>query len=409
MRLGLGLGLIGGQGPLSAPVPRVTLTGSERVGFSAHSFLAQAVDNIADAGDPFFRNTWAGGYDLGFAPYSSLKTRWDNNGVDRTGSYSNALWVTEFTNPYAGGWPAIDSAASIETLQYLYWYARMSQAKGCRVMFIYPPWSPQSVGASLDDETMSRAAFWRDWLMARPEITMQIYVMPVPVIVRRMRTYFQTPAIGPALNEAGAVSNGITINGVSVNGLDYTTTNGSVSCYGVATPPAGSIVEFDITSTGVTYFRIDQEGDMTSPNYTELVPGGIPAGTQRVSVTIPSYTNRAYIGFRSPSSAVRVQISNWKVTGAAMSPYKDGDDLHLSNLVSDAPRTSAMAAMGAGLRMMMLGARLPDDPTWSTQMRELVALVWAALAEYAFTGLGGSVNVTPTPGQNPLPSPAPLP
>lgn len=68
-----------------------------------------------------------------------------------------------------------------------------------------------------------------------------------------------------------------------------------------------------------------------------------------------------------------------------------------------------MAAMGAGLRMMMLGARLPDDPTWSTQMRELVGLVWAALAEYAFTGLGGSVNVTPTPGQNPLPSPAPLP
>lgn len=54
---------------------RMTIAATERIGFSAHSFLAQTVDNIADAGDPFFRNAWAGGYDMGFAPYSSLKTR----------------------------------------------------------------------------------------------------------------------------------------------------------------------------------------------------------------------------------------------------------------------------------------------------------------------------------------------
>lgn len=58
---------------------------------------------------------------------------------------------------------------------------------------------------------------------------------------------------------------------------------------------------------------------MTTPNFTELVTGGILAGTQHISVTLPDYTNpdytsRAYIGFRSPTSSQTVQITNWRVT-----------------------------------------------------------------------------------------------
>ena len=260
---------------------RTSLAGNERIGFSAHSFLAQAVDNLADAGDPFFRTAWAGGYDMGFAPYSSLKTRWDANGVDRTGSYSGGLWLTEFTNPYAGGWPAPGSAESNDTLQHLYWYALTAQAKGCKALFIYPPWSPASVNASLDADTMAHAVFWQAWL--RQHVQIPIYVMPVPVIVRRIRAYFS--------------------------------------------------------------------------------PG---------------------------------------------SPYKDSDDLHLSNTDSGSPRTSTMAAMGAGLIMMMMGRRLANDPGWSTQMRDLVGIVWNTIAEYACTGLGGATVVAPASGSDPLPEPLPL-
>lgn len=88
------------------------------------------------------------------------------------------------------------------------------------------------------------------------------------------------------------------------------------------------------------------------------------------------------------------------------SPFKSGDDLHLSNTVSDAPLTATMAAMGAGLEMMMTGARLADDPGWSVQMRDLVAIVWTAVAEYACTGLGGATVVAPASGADPLPLPA---
>lgn len=260
---------------------RVTVAATETVGFSAHSFLAQAVDDLADAGDPFFKNTWAGAHDLNMMAYSSLTQRWDANGVDRTGSYSGALWLTEFANPYAGSWPAPASADGLATLQHLYWYALTAQAKGCKAVFIYPPWSPQSVDPALDANTMSHAAFWQQWL--GQHVTIPVFVMPVPVIVRRIRSYF-----------------------------------------------------------------------------------------------------------------------------GASSPFKDGDDLHLSNSVSGTPMTATMASLGAGLIMMMTGQRLADNPAWNTQMRDLVGIVWDAIAEYACTGLGGATVVAPVTSADPLPSPAPL-
>lgn len=123
--------------------------------------------------------------------------------MDRTGAYSGALWLTEFANPYAGGWTARGSAESVETLQHLYWFALTAQAKGCKAVMTYPPWSPASVDASLYGQTMAQAAFWQAWLGQHVQIP--VYVMPVPVIVRRIRTYFAAPAIGPALNDPAAV------------------------------------------------------------------------------------------------------------------------------------------------------------------------------------------------------------
>lgn len=119
--------------------------------------------------------------------------------------------------------------------------------------------------------------------------------------------------IPPYLNDAAAVSQGITINSVSATALSYTATNGGTACYGVPIPPAGSVVDFDIICSTTTYLRLDAEGDMTSPNYTELVTGGIPAGTTHVKVTIPAYTSRSFIGFRTASTGGTVQISNWVV------------------------------------------------------------------------------------------------
>lgn len=266
----------GGAGP--GPV-RTVIDRAEGVGFSAHSFLAFAAAVTGDGGSPVFDAIWGGPIRLNYLGFSSLKDRWDANGLDRTGTYAGALWLTEFTNP-AEGWPAYDSARGIETLQYLFWYGLTAQAKGCKAIFIYPPWSPEGM-AALDPTTMQHAQFWRDWLDARPEITIPVYLMPVPVIVGRFRDYF-----------------------------------------------------------------------------------------------------------------------------APQSIYSDG--LHLRG-PNDAAPNQSMGAMGVGLDMMMTGQRIPNDAGWNADMIAQVGIVWDTIQEYACTGFGGPVVVTPIGSTDPLPSPAPLP
>lgn len=193
MHLGLALSLmspiIAALGALPGPV-RPTLARTEAIGLSAHSFLAFAAAVTGDGGSTVFPARWTGARNLNYLGFSSLRDRWDANAVDRTASYSGALWVTEFTNP-AEGWPAPDSARGIETLQYLYWYALTAQAKGCKAMFIYPPWSPE--GMDLDAVTMRHAVFWQQWLAAH--VSIQVYVMPVPIIVASFRAYFSPQSI----------------------------------------------------------------------------------------------------------------------------------------------------------------------------------------------------------------------
>ena len=272
------LGDFAGAAP--ATPGRVTIAPTEGVAFSSHSFLAFAAGVTPDGGSTVLASLWQGTRHLNYLGFSSLKQRWDANGVDRTGDYSGALWLTEFVNPADGGWPAPDSAAGRETLQYLYWYGLTAQRKGCKAIFLYPPWSPQGMEA-LDPQTMSWFQRQADWWNARPDATIPAYVMPVPAIVAGFRAMF-----------------------------------------------------------------------------------------------------------------------------APQSIYSDGLHLRGSN---DAEPNKHMDALAVGLDMMMTGTRPANDPSWTAEMIAQVDIVWAAIRDYACTGLGGAITVTPTPvSADPLPDPMPL-
>lgn len=177
-----------GDSPPS-PDPRVRLTGAEGLGFSAHSFPYQAV--APDYGGKL-GNYWTGALNINFIEFSSLKQRWDANGVDRTAAYDGALIVTEIGDLETGlADPA--SAQGIETLQHLYWYALTAQAKGCALFGIYPPHSPE--GVNIDADTMAKVQYWLNWLRGRPEIAIPVYAIPVPVMVRAMIDQFAPVSI----------------------------------------------------------------------------------------------------------------------------------------------------------------------------------------------------------------------
>lgn len=171
------------------PEGRVTLNGAESLGFSAHSFLYQAVA----PGD--FGNLgayWTGDLHIAYAEFSSLRQRWDANGVDRTADYDGALIVTEIGDLETGlADPA--SAQGIETLQTLFWYALTAQAKGCKLLGIYIPHSPE--GVNIDADALAKVQYWLDWLRARPEITIPVYAIPAPVMVRAMIDQFAPTSI----------------------------------------------------------------------------------------------------------------------------------------------------------------------------------------------------------------------
>lgn len=181
---------VGGNG-ITPPAPeaRVALSGSEGVGFSAHSFLYQAIAP-GDFGN--LAAYWTGDLDIAYAEFSSLRQRWDANGVDRTGDYSGALILTEIGDLETGlADPA--SAQGIETLQTLFWYALTAQAKGCRLMGIYIPHSPE--GVNIDADALAKVQYWLDWLRDRPEITIPVYAIPAPVMVRAMIDQFAPTSI----------------------------------------------------------------------------------------------------------------------------------------------------------------------------------------------------------------------
>lgn len=381
--------------------PAEAIMVTDGIGASANSLLAFTLEQNQDGGTPKFQEIWDGDVLVNYAGFSSLKDRWDLNGVDRTGSYNGALFVTEFTNP-ADGWPAYDSVRGIETLQYLYWYAITAQLKGCKALYIFPPWSSEGIDA--DASTMAHAVFWRDWL--KKHVTIPVFVVPSTQIVRDFRNYFNNRQTGPYLNDPNIINTAITVNSVTQNSLSARSTLGTAAYAIPTTIEPGSRVEFDITNETNVYFRLDLEGDMTTPNFTELISGGIPTGTTHINVTIPAYTNRSYIGFRIPSAPFNFQITNWRVTRPAQSIFSDG--LHLRG-PNDSQPNQHYAAMAIGHKAMLLRRQPQDDPTWNQELRDEVGIVWNNLSKYEFTGLGGTDTIAPVATTDPLPNPLPLP
>lgn len=178
------------QGPVAAaPVSRVTVPVADGLGFSAHSFLYQAV-----ALTPYgaLGEYWTGDLAINYSGFSSLKERWDSDGVDRTADYNGALILTEIGDLQTGlADPA--SAQGIETLQYLYWFVLTAQAKGCKLVGIYIPHSPE--GINIDADALAKVQYWLNWLRARPEITIPVYAIPVPVMVRAMVNQYAQDSI----------------------------------------------------------------------------------------------------------------------------------------------------------------------------------------------------------------------
>lgn len=162
------------------------LTTTSSLGLSAHSLLEQAAGTLVDQWD--VQNY------MNYLGWSSLKARWDSNGIDRTGPFTGGMVVTEIGD-FDTGVADPNSDQGRETLQYLYWYALMAQAKGCTLFVIYPPWTPEANAESFDDDTLSKCLYWKQWLEARPEITLEVWVVPIPQVVRRIREYFAPDSI----------------------------------------------------------------------------------------------------------------------------------------------------------------------------------------------------------------------
>lgn len=120
------------------------------------------------------------------------------------------------------------------------------------------------------------------------------------------------PSIYP-LNHPEAVARGMTINSVGADHLTADISTTVRKTYTLPSPPAGSRVQFDITTPADCYLRRDDENSLFAP--TETLWSTDQAGSYSVDVVVPNTPNYNLIGFLSPtSSATVLRITNWRVT-----------------------------------------------------------------------------------------------
>lgn len=175
-----------------ASVPaRTTLALSDDLVWSTHSLLVTA-RGPEHGGDLY--QYWTGNDPYVFAGFSSLKDRWDADGIDVTFTTTDGMIVTEIADLGTGTY-APDSTQGIETLQYLYWFAKNAQDKGCQLFVLYPPWSTAAMDTTYDDDTMAKWQYMTDWLISQPDITMDVALFPTPYIVRAFRDYYDPASI----------------------------------------------------------------------------------------------------------------------------------------------------------------------------------------------------------------------
>lgn len=178
-------GWLGRRPVIADPQPaRPLIATTESIGESAHSFLAEPMGSMSWSGPVFYN----------YIGNSNVKDRWEANGLDRTGDYSGALIVATFGDFTVGTYPP-DSPEGIEEVQYLRDYALTAQAKGCRLMIVYPIWTPPGMPTGLDMDTMSKTIAKVNALNAMPEITLRVVTAPVPILARQLEAYYAPTSI----------------------------------------------------------------------------------------------------------------------------------------------------------------------------------------------------------------------
>lgn len=176
---------------------RASLAVTDGIGTSAHSLL-DAATGATDPAEGILNTLWAGDIHQTFLGWSSLADRWALNGPERTEDYDGTLIVAEIGDLETG---IADPASSQgqQTLQYLYWYALTAQAKGCRFFSIYSVWPPAAVtGSAMDalvEDSFAKMQYWREWLEARPEITIPVYIIPTAAYIAAARALYDPASI----------------------------------------------------------------------------------------------------------------------------------------------------------------------------------------------------------------------
>lgn len=177
-----GQGFSWGANPPAAARPTALLT--EDIGSSAHSLLDTATGVTGYHGGNLATN-WTGTIQQTYWGGSYLSYRWGLDGPDRTATSYAAFVFTEMAD-FASGYADPATTQGIETLQYAFWHVLNAQSKGARFAIIWWAWSPPGTTAALDDDTMSKAQYLRQWLQTRPEITIPVYVAPTAYFIRQV-------------------------------------------------------------------------------------------------------------------------------------------------------------------------------------------------------------------------------
>ena len=118
------------------------------------------------------------------------------------------------------------------------------------------------------------------------------------------------------LNDPAASVRGLTVNSVAEGSLSFISNNSDPRrTYTIPAPSGGSVIEFDITTTGSTYFRMDNENGLENPNINLWQT--TVAGTFHVQVTVPHSEIYSLIGFLVSTGGVSIQVSNFRCTAVS--------------------------------------------------------------------------------------------
>lgn len=120
------------------------------------------------------------------------------------------------------------------------------------------------------------------------------------------------PSIYP-LNHPDAVARGMTVGSVGADHIDVTyNTSDSRRAYTIPSPPAGSRIQFDLTTDVAFYLRSDNETGLENPTVNRW--STTTAGSHSVDITLPADSAMPLLGFLTSASSGGVSITNWRVT-----------------------------------------------------------------------------------------------